>query len=157
MYVIDARFGTGRGSGRSAHSPNYSYYSRGVSTRPFFDFDRGIPSSCPEDRTAAVVQTNLLQVNFRPGRGITIHPRSCFDPSIAVGCRRTRNPTMSIARCVSKIMDRIAPLSLAETWDNVSSCLFPPEHSSPLTVVRRQVGLLLGPPRPSRLILTTRG
>ena len=32
-----------------------------------------------------------------------------------------------------------------------------PEHSSPLTVVRRQVGLLLGPPRPSRLILTTRG
>jgi len=29
-------------------------------------------------------------------------------------------PTMSIARCVSKIMDRIAPLTLAEKWDNVS-------------------------------------
>jgi hypothetical protein len=27
---------------------------------------------------------------------------------------------MSIARCVSKLMDRIAPLSLAEKWDNVS-------------------------------------
>lgn len=30
-------------------------------------------------------------------------------------------PAMSIARCVSKIMDRIAPLTLAEKWDNVSS------------------------------------
>ncbi len=27
---------------------------------------------------------------------------------------------MSIARHVSKIMDRIAPLTLAEKWDNVS-------------------------------------
>jgi hypothetical protein len=60
---------------------------------------------------------------------------------------------MSIARCVSKVMDRIAPLALAEKWDNVS----PPRHFSPepraarillphplLTAVR-QVGLLLGP------------
>jgi hypothetical protein len=30
---------------------------------------------------------------------------------------------MSIARYVSKIMDRIAPLTLAEKWDNVSCVL----------------------------------
>jgi hypothetical protein len=32
-------------------------------------------------------------------------------------------PAMSIARCVSKVMDRIAPLTLAEKWDNVSAVL----------------------------------
>ena len=52
-------------------------------------------------------------------------------------------------------MDRIAPLSLAEKWDNVSSCLFP-RALLPVNGSGGQVGLLLGP-RASRLILTTRG
>jgi len=61
---------------------------------------------------------------------------------------------MSIARCVSKIMDRIAPLALAEKWDNVSFILIPPlivperVRAFPilwvLIVCVRQVGLLLG-------------
>jgi len=33
---------------------------------------------------------------------------------------------MSIARCVSKIMDRVAPLALAEKWDNVGLLLEAP-------------------------------
>lgn len=54
---------------------------------------------------------------------------------------------MSIARCVSRIMDRIAPPTLAQKWDNVSSSHFPEAVRStppPLTAVP-QVGLLLGP------------
>ena len=64
---------------------------------------------------------------------------------------------MSIARCVSKLMDRIAPLSLAEKWDNVSFLVY--FEFSPPSVPNGgfgQVGLLLGP-RVLRLILTTRG
>ncbi len=60
---------------------------------------------------------------------------------------------MSIARCVSKVMDRIAPLALAEKWDNVSPpVIFFPRASCcrillphPLLTAVRQVGLLLGP------------
>lgn len=64
---------------------------------------------------------------------------------------------MSIARCVSKMMDRIAPLSLAEKWDNVSFLVyFPPNIPSHVNGGCGQVGLLLGP-RALRLILTTRG
>lgn len=55
------------------------------------------------------------------------------------------------------MMDRIAPLSLAEKWDNVSFLVyFPPNIPSHVNGGCGQVGLLLGP-RALRLILTTRG
>ena len=67
---------------------------------------------------------------------------------------------MSITRCVSKIMDRIAPLTLAEKWDNVSSFSLvhgPQGLGLALFVLiavhtlawHHQVGLLLGHYRPS--------
>lgn len=48
---------------------------------------------------------------------------------------------MSIARHVSKVMDRIAPLALAEKWDNVRPFII-----RLCTFVNKviQVGLLLG-------------
>jgi hypothetical protein len=59
------------------------------------------------------------------------------------------DPTMSIARCVNKIMDRIAPLVLAEKWDNVSSTI---ESGKTVKLISRasfEVGLLLGHHIPS--------
>ncbi len=57
---------------------------------------------------------------------------------------------MSIARCVSKIMDRIAPLTLAEKWDNVSWFSLPrPRTLSTVTVVLIAVDALASSGRTS--------
>ena len=44
---------------------------------------------------------------------------------------------MSIARHVSKIMERIAPLTLAEKWDNVSYHCIALKGPAPRTALRQ--------------------